>query len=103
MTGMNIYDFRTGQMVISRKGSDTGTWYLVVEVDRKENRVLVSDGKRNLPVSSKRKNPLHLQIVKKIHASVPVSLEENISFNGERIRQLLEEERRIRYQTKEVD
>lgn len=103
MTWMNISDFRTGQIVISRKGNDTGTWYLVVEVDRKGNRVLVSDGKRDLPVSLKRKNPLHLQIVKKIHTSVPVSLEKEISFNRERIRQLLEEERRIRYQNKEVD
>jgi ribosomal protein L14E/L6E/L27E len=103
MTGMNINDFRTGQVVISRKGKDTGTWYLVVEADRKENRVLVTDGKRNLPVLPKRKNPLHLQVVKKIHTSVPVSLEKKISLSGDRIRQLLEEERRIRYQNKEVD
>lgn len=103
MTGMKTNRFQVGQVVISRKGKDVGTWYVVIGWNAEEQRVLLCGGKRSRTEKPKKKNPVHLQRVNEILDEVPESLSEEHKLDGERVQQLLLEVKTKRYQNKEVD
>jgi len=52
---------KIGQVVISKQGKDSGTWYVVVGRDERSGFVLLIDGKKKTRINPKRKNPKHLQ------------------------------------------
>jgi len=57
--------------VISRKGKDTGTWYVVTGIDETKGRVMVSDGRKRTLKNPKPKNPKHLQVVNRCIEEIP--------------------------------
>ncbi len=58
---MDLEDFEIGRVVISKKGKDKGTFYVIISKDVLNNRVYVADGKHRSITRPKPKNPKHLQ------------------------------------------
>lgn len=50
---------KKGMIVLSKKGHDKGTLYVVV--GREENFLLLCDGKNKTLAKPKKKNPMHLE------------------------------------------
>jgi len=61
VTILDLEDFEIGRVVISKKGKDKGTFYVIISKDVLNNRVYVADGKHRSITRPKPKNPKHLQ------------------------------------------
>jgi len=104
MTFMECMVFNLGQIVISRKGKDSGTWYVVIGIDEAEDRVIVADGIKRTLAHPKPKNPKHLQVVNRCFEEIPeiIGIEHKKRFQDPDIRSMIERAR-ICDQNKEVD
>jgi len=100
---MELDKFQVGQVVISRKGKDTGTWYVIVGTDEQKGRVLVCEGDKYPLQYPKSKNPKHLQ---KVNRSLPVKpdiLGNTEEWTRLELKKLLENEKLKSNQDEEVD
>ncbi|GAB1427131.1 hypothetical protein MASR2M79_05350 [Aminivibrio sp.] len=52
---------KIGNIVISRKGKDTGRWYVIVGISEDGRRAYLADGKKYTVRNPKAKNTIHLQ------------------------------------------
>ncbi|MGC9372720.1 MAG: KOW domain-containing RNA-binding protein [Thermovirgaceae bacterium] len=85
---------QTGQVVISKKGKDSGKWYIVAGFSGDGRRVFLVDGGRRTWNRPKRKNPLHVQPTRTVLKEVAEMAEGNRRINDERLRSILDEARR---------
>ncbi len=85
---------QTGQVVISKKGKDSGKWYIVAGFSGDGRRVFLVDGGRRIWNRPKRKNPLHVQPTRIVLKEVAEMAEANRRMNEERLRNILEEARK---------
>ena len=56
VTILDLEDFEIGRVVISKKGKDKGTFYVIIGKDALNNRVYVADGKHRSITRPKPKN-----------------------------------------------
>jgi ribosomal protein L14E/L6E/L27E len=89
VTILDLDDFQTGRVVISRKGKDKGTFYAVIGMDRLKNRVYVADGRRHSVFRPKPKNPKHLQMTNWSLPRLEERLRDSSKNNDEWLRQQL--------------
>lgn len=99
---MECFQFNLGQIVISRKGKDSGTWYVVIGIDEARDRVMVSDGIKRTLVNPKFKNPKHLQAVNRSIKEIPEIIGHKQTYQIPDIKTLIERAR-ISDQNEEVD
>ena len=53
--------YKIGQVVRSRKGKDSGRWYVIVAVEKDGRKAYLADGSKFTPERPKPKNTIHLQ------------------------------------------
>lgn len=84
---------QTGQVVISKKGKDSGKWYIVAGFSGDGRRVFLVDGGRRTWDRPKRKNPLHVQPTGTVLKEVAKMAETKRRINDEWLRNILDEAR----------
>jgi len=89
VTILDLEDFEIGRVVISKKGKDKGTFYVIIGKDALNNRVYVADGKHRSITRPKPKNPKHLQATNWYLRELKERLEDNREISDEWIHQQL--------------
>jgi ribosomal protein L14E/L6E/L27E len=87
--------FQVGQVVISRKGKDTGKWYVVVKVEPEKNRAYLSDGKRFQVSAPKLKNLSHLQPTRWVLEEIAGKISRGENIDSGRLQYLFSQVRNI--------
>jgi ribosomal protein L14E/L6E/L27E len=88
-----VESLQTGQVVISKKGKDSGKWYIVAGFSGDGRRVFLVDGGRRTWDRPKRKNPLHVQPTRTVLKEVAKMAETKRRINDEWLRNILDEAR----------
>lgn len=78
-----------GQIVRSMQGRDSGTLYLVIGTDSKDERLVLSDGRKHPVDQPKRKNIRHVKILHP-NASAPAT-DKRTPYRNETVRALIAE------------
>jgi ribosomal protein L14E/L6E/L27E len=88
-----VGSLKTGQIVISKQGKDSGKWYIVAGFSGDGRRVFLVDGGKRTWDRPKRKNPLHVQPTRTVIKEVAEMAEANRMMNDERLRSILNDAR----------
>jgi ribosomal protein L14E/L6E/L27E len=97
-----VGSLKTGQIVISKQGKDSGKWYIVAGFSGDGRRVFLVDGGKRTWDRPKRKNPLHVQPTRTVIKEVAEMAEANRMMNDERLRSILNDARRRVLETGKV-